>query len=144
MLISNIITINTDNGLREIFISPFLLHSKMRPDIKSGKIEALYFYDLVPENEYNAMLEQENLDDRFKSNEYIINYGQDFEKYHIGSFRVDADKKLCWGWEGKPGNKMSDQDIKVLGDTLFNPGSHLRVVTLFTPTRASDFNLRRM
>ena len=104
MLISNIITINTDSGLREIFISPFLLHSKMRPDIKSEKIEALYFYDLVPEDEYNAMLEQENLDDRFKSNEYIINYGQDFEKHYIGSFRVDADKKLCWGWDGKPGN----------------------------------------
>jgi hypothetical protein len=144
MLNSYILTIKTESGEREIFVSPFLLHSKVRPDITSGKIDILYFYDQMQGKDYKAMLEREDLDEKFKSDRYIINCGQDFEKHYIGSFRVDLDKKYYWDWEGKSGNEMIEQDVKILAKTLFNPESSSRPVTIFTPTRASDINLGRM
>nr|WP_067059088.1 hypothetical protein [Mucilaginibacter sp. L294] len=144
MLNSYILIIKTEGGEREIFVSPFSLHSKWRPDIKPGEIEILYFYGQMQDDEYKAMLEYEDLDEKFKSERYIMNCGQDFEKHYIGCLHVDFDKKLYWDWKGKLDNNMSEQDVKFLAETLFNPESSSRPVMLFTPTRASDINLDRM
>ncbi|HEY9000302.1 MAG TPA: hypothetical protein VIM89_03035 [Mucilaginibacter sp.] len=122
----------------EVFISPFLLQAKKIPDdIKSGKLTKLYFYYQLRDDGYVANLEQEILDDKFKSDQFIINYGQDFEKHYLGSLCVDFDNKRYWQWEGA--NTLSEDDVKSLGDSLFNPELQSRV-TLFTPTRPSDFN----
>jgi hypothetical protein len=142
MLNSYAITIKTERGVREIFVSPLLLQSKERPNIKSGVIEILYFYDQPRDNDYMTMIEKEILREEFKSDRYIINYGQDFEKYYIGSFCVDLDKKRYWQWKGKS-DDFSEQDVRVLAEILFDPQSPTRSVTLFTPTRPSDINLTR-
>ncbi|SDP01548.1 hypothetical protein SAMN05428975_0021 [Mucilaginibacter sp. OK268] len=141
MLNSYIITIPIESGDCEIFVSPFLLQSKEPPNIKSGKIEILYFYGQLRDDAYKARLEQEVLPEKFKSDTYIINYGQDFEKYYLGSLHVDFDTKHYWQWEAKS-SKLSEQDVKVLAESLFDPQlPHSKPVTLFTPTRASDINL---
>jgi hypothetical protein len=140
MLNSCIITIKTESGDREIFVSPLLLQAKEPPNIKSGKIGILYFYDQLRDDACKAMLETEVLPEEFKSDRYVINYGQDFEKYYLGSLHVDFDAKRYWQWEGKT-SKLSEQDVKVLGESLFDPHAQSRPATLFTPTRPSDFNL---
>ncbi len=139
MLFTNIITVKLESGEREIFLSPFRFQSKDRPTLKSGKIEIIYFYDHVNDNNYKAMLEQDDVDEKFRSDQYIINYGQDFEKNYLGSLHVDFDEKRCWQWEGK----LNEQDAKILAECLFDPDLRSRKVTLFTPTRASDINLTR-
>ncbi|MFC0518570.1 hypothetical protein ACFFGT_30425 [Mucilaginibacter angelicae] len=142
MLTFNTISIQTENGEQEIYISPFLLQSKKPPDIKSGRLEKLYFYKELIDADYKAALEREEMNSRFKTDEYVLNLGQDFEKYYLGSLHVDFDSKRYWQWEGKPG-LLTEQDIKTLGENLFNPHAKLRRVTLFTPTRPSDFNFGR-
>ena len=143
MLNSIIITLNTEEGELEIFVSPLLLQSKERPNIKSGKIGILYFYEQIRDEDYMANLEQEVLAEEFKSDRYIVNYGQDFAKHYLGSLCVDFDTKRYWQWEGNS-NKLSEQDVKVLGESLFDPRGQSRPVTMFTPTRPSDFNLGMM
>jgi len=138
-----VITVDMENGGREILISPFLLQSKTPPDLKSGKIEILYFYEQLRDADYMKMLEQDSTASRFKSDEFIINYGQDFEKYYLGSLHIDFDAKRYWQWEGKP-NKLSKQDVNALGESLLNLPLKSRSVTLFTPTRPSDINLGRI
>jgi hypothetical protein len=140
MLSSYIITIKIESGECEIFVSPLLLQSKKRPDMKSGKIETLYFYGQLRDEDYMAMLEQEVWAAEFKSNSYIINYGQDFEKYYLGSLCVDFDTKRYWQWEGKS-SKLGELDVKIIGESLFDPQTQKHQVTMFTPTRPSDFNL---
>ncbi len=110
--------------------------------MKTGKIEVLYFYDQLKDEEYKINFEQEILADKFKADRYIINYGEDFEKYYLGSLHVDFETKLYKDWKGKE-DKLSEQDVMVLADTLFNPGTRARQVTMFTPTRPSDFNITR-
>ncbi|QEM13173.1 hypothetical protein [Mucilaginibacter rubeus] len=139
MLNSYTINLQTEAGEKEIFISPFLLQSKIPPNLKSGNIEKLFFYIELKDDSYKAALEQEELSDRFKTDEFIINVGQDFEKYYLGSFRVDFQEKRCSQWEGKTGI-LTEQEIKTLGESLFNPSAKSRRITLFTPTRPSDFN----
>ncbi|MEZ2336474.1 hypothetical protein AB6735_12620 [Mucilaginibacter sp. RCC_168] len=139
MLNSVIITIPIESEEYEIFVSPFLLQSKEPPNIKSGKIEILYFYGQLRDDDYKTMLEKETLAEKFKSDGYIINYGQDFGKYYLGSLHIDLDTKRYWQWEGQS-NKLSDQDVKLLAESLFNLKAKSRPVTLFTPTRPSDFN----
>jgi hypothetical protein len=140
MLNTSVITVKLESGESEIFISPLLLQSKERPNLKSGKIEILYFYSQMQDDEYKALLEKEALAEDFKSSDYIINCGQDFEKYYLGSLHIDVDSKSYSQWE-HGSQKLSEQDIKVLADSLFNPQSQSRSVTMFTPTRPSDINL---
>jgi len=141
MLRSFIITITLENIEYNIFVSPFSLHSKKRPEVKSGKIEKLFFYNNLKDADYVTNLIQQNfIDQEYNSEKYIINYGQDFEKYYIGSFHVDVDKKLFWQWEGNS-NKFNEQDVKVLADSLFNHNSNHKSIIMFTPTNPSDINL---
>ncbi|WP_419699625.1 hypothetical protein [Mucilaginibacter sp. NFX135] len=139
MLNSVIITIPIESEEYEIFVSPFLLQSKEPPNIKSGKIEILYFYGQLRDDDYKTMLEKETLAEKFKSDGYIIYYGQDFGKYYLGSLHIDLDTKRYWQWEGQS-NKLSDQDVKLLAESISNLKAKSRPVTLFTPTRPSDFN----
>lgn len=137
------IILNTANARREILVSPLLLQSTERPDIKSGKVSKLFFYENWADEEYRANLQQEQLADKFKTDGHIINYGQDFGKYYLGCLNVDSDNKSSWGWDGQPG-KLDENDVKVLSETLFNPDTESRRVIIFTPTRPSDLNLTRV
>jgi hypothetical protein len=56
---------------------------------------------------------------------------------------VNFEDKLYWGWHGQSG-KFDDDDVKALGESLFNSDVEPRNITIFTPTRPSDFNLRRI
>lgn len=141
MLSTQTITINTKNGEREIFIAPFSLHSKTRPDLKPGSIHKLHFYDQLRDDAYEENLKQEVLPDKFRSDEYIINYGQDFEQYYLGSLNFDFETRRYWQWEGKQGDGLNDEEVKTLGESLFAPQSKMRNVVMLTPTRPSDFNL---
>jgi len=138
MLNSVTINLKIGNIEHEVFVSPFLLQAKKLPDdLKSGKLSKLYFYYHLRDDAYIANLEHEVVNEKFKSPNYLINYGQDFEKYYLGSLCVDFDNKRYWQWEGS--DVLNEEDIKFLGEAIFNPESQSRV-TLFTPTRPSDFN----
>jgi hypothetical protein len=138
-----ILTIKVEGGEREIYVSPVMLQSKEPPDIKSGPIGRLYFYDPLRDDHYRENLKKDPIDERFKSNSYIINYGQDFEKFYLGSLWVDFDTKRHWQWEGNS-SRLCEQEVNALGKLLFNSYSETRNVTIFTPTRPSDINLSRM
>ncbi|WP_316810298.1 hypothetical protein [Pedobacter heparinus] len=143
MFNSFIITIETEIGVREIFMSPFLLQSKQEPNIKTGEhdIKVLYFYDNLRDQDYLAMLGQkEFFIEEWKSDRYIINWGQDFEKYYLGSLHINYQTQRYWQWEGKSGS-FTDKDVKALVDSVLNPQSKIRPVTLVAPTLPSDFNL---
>jgi hypothetical protein len=143
MLNSYTITIDTENGIREIFVSPFLLQSKEEPDIQTGEhnIQVLYFYDNLRDDDYWTMLEQgEVFKEEWKSDRFIIDWGQDFEKYYLGSLYIDYEGQCFSQWEGKSGN-FSDKDVNTLGKALFNPKSETHAVLMFTPTRPSNINL---
>lgn len=142
MLNSSVISIETETGEQEIYISPFLLQSKEPPNLKPGTIEKLYFYKDLNDAAYKTALECEPLKNQFKTDGYILNLGQDFESYYLGSFLIDIKGKRCWHWEGKPG-LLTEQEIKALGKNLFNPNAKMRLFTLFTLTRPSDFNFGR-
>lgn len=137
------IILNTGNRKREVLVSPLMLQSMEPPDIKSGKINKLFFYEQWVDEEYKANLKQEHLADEFKTDSYIISYGQDFGKYYLGYLSVDFDNKRYWEWHGQPG-KLDDNDVKALGESLFNSDVESRSITIFTPSRPSDFNLRRV
>jgi hypothetical protein len=142
MLNSIIITITVENIEYDIFVSPFSLHSKEQCDIKSGKIEKLFFYNQLKDDEYETKLQQNSIDKKFISDKYIINYGQDFGKYYLGSFNVDFDSKRFWQWQGYS-NKFREQHAKILADSLFNANSKRQSIIMFTPTMPSDINLKR-
>jgi len=142
MLNSIIITIPIEDIEYKIFVSPFPLHSKEKLDIKSGKIEKLFFYNNLKDNEYETKLQQNFIDRIFTSDKYIINYGQDFEKYYLGSFNLDFESKRFWQWEGSS-NKFREEEAEILADYLFNHSSKHQSIIMFTPTKASDFNLTK-
>lgn len=129
------IILYTETGKREVLVSPFLLQTKEPPDIKSGKINTLFFYEHWIDDEYKANLNQEHLMDKFKTDNYVINYGQNFDKYYLGCLSVDFDTKCYWEPE-----KLNDKDFKLISESLFNPDVESRRITIFTPTRSSDFN----
>lgn len=141
MLSTVTVTIETEDGEREILVSPFLLQSKVPPDIKSGKISVLYFYDQLWDDDYWIMVDKEFLPEKFKTNDHIINCGQDFGKSYLGSLQIDFDTKFCGEWAGEPG-KLTDLEVKVLVESFFQLKT--RQVVIFSPTRPSDFNLDRM
>ncbi|HWD89442.1 MAG TPA: hypothetical protein VG367_15025 [Mucilaginibacter sp.] len=144
MIATHTIKIKTKHGEHEIFISPLLLQSKTFPDFKSGTITLckIYFYENLKDDDYKKGVQQE-FPQYLSSDKYVINYGQDFEKYYLGSYNVDFETKHCWEWEGKLGG-LNEEEIKVLGETLFDPESIGRNITIFTPTRPSDFNLGKL
>lgn len=133
------VKIQTQNGEMDVYVSPFLLQSKVLPDIKSGPIHKLYFYRNLIDEEYQAAIREEVISYKFKSDEYVINFGQDFERYYLGSLKVDFENKRFWEWEGNS-NQFSSEAVQALGETLFNPIGKSRRVVLFTPTRPTDFN----
>jgi hypothetical protein len=124
----------------QILVSPLSLHSKEQPDIKPGKINKLYFYNQLKNDAYKAKIQQLAIQEQFKSDRFIINYGQDFEKYYLGSFYVDVEAKRFWQWEGNS-TKFREKDVEFLADFLFNPDFDSQPVILFTPTLPSDINL---
>jgi len=144
MIATHTIKIKTEQGEREIFISPISLQSKTFPDFKSGTITLcrIYFYEKLQDDDYRKGVQQE-FPQYLSSDKYVINYGQDFEKYYLGSYNVDFETKRYWDWEGKPGG-LNEEEIQTLGDSLFDPGSIGRDITIFTPTRPSDFNLGKL
>ncbi|HEX8378805.1 MAG TPA: hypothetical protein VF602_13390 [Pedobacter sp.] len=142
MLNSIIITITIESIEYNIFISPFSLHSKKQLDIKSEKFDRLFFYNQLKDNEYETKVQQNFIDKQFISDKYIINYGQDFEKYYLGSCKVDFDSKRLWQWEGNS-NKFREEDAEVLADYLFNHSSKHQSIIMFTPTKPSDINLTK-
>jgi hypothetical protein len=133
------ITIQTENGERDIYVSPLLLQAKEPPNLKSGPLHKLYFYKELNDADYKAKLAEDEIGSRFKKDNYIINLGQDFEKYYLGSLNVDFETKRYWQWEGKLGS-LTQKEVKSLGESLFNSQGKSRSVILFTPTRPSDFN----
>jgi hypothetical protein len=138
MLLTKCIIIHSKEGKREILVSPFLLQSKELPDIKSGKLNKLFFYENWIDDEYKANLNQEYLDERFKTDRYLINFGQDFGRYYLGCLSIDVDTKRYWDWQGGYG-KFDDNEVKILGESLFDLDAESRKITVFTPTWPSDF-----
>ncbi|MGV3541249.1 MAG: hypothetical protein ACO1OQ_15645 [Rufibacter sp.] len=126
----------------EIFVSAFPLHSKGKLDIKSGQIEKLFFYNQLKDNEYKTKSQQNFIDNKFISDDYIINFGQDFEKYYLGSFNVNFDSNSFWQWEGNT-NKFREEEAGILADYLFNHSSKHQSIIMFTPTKSSDFILTK-
>ncbi len=143
MLYTYSIILRTEHGKREIFVSPVPLQSNETPDIKPGKIDKLFFYDHCFDEEYKENLRKEHLPEKYMSDDYIINYGQDFGKCYLGCFNVSFDNKNCWGWQGEPG-KLNDDEVTALGESLFNERIESRRITIFTLTRPSDINLGRV
>lgn len=141
MLTTNVLTIQTESGKRDIYVSPFLLQSKKAPNLKSGtfKLTKLYFYHELKDNDYFSGLGLQDMVSQSPSEEYVINYGQDFGKYYLGSLNLDFDSKRYWQWESES-NIFTEQDVKILAESLFNPNPELRRITIMTPTRPSDFN----
>jgi hypothetical protein len=80
----------------EVYVSPFLLHAKVRPDIKSGPLDKLYFYRNLVDDEYKTGIEKEEMSNKLKSDGYVINFGLDFERYYLGSLNVDFENKRFW------------------------------------------------
>jgi hypothetical protein len=140
MLSCSTIFLITANGEREILVSPLLLQSKEPPDVKSGKIVILFFYEHWIDEEYRLNLKQERIPDDHKTDSHLINYGQDFNKYYLGSLNIDFDTRRCWDWTG-PAGKLDEREIEALVKALFDPEKKSRRITIFSPTRASDFNL---
>ena len=140
MLHSIIVTITIESIEYHIFVSPFSLHSNKQRDINSGKVEKLFFYNQLKDDEYEEKLQQNCIDKKFISDKYVINFGQDFEKYYLGSFYVNFDSKKFWQWEGNS-DKFQEKDAKILADSLFNPDSNHQPIIMFTPTMPSDINL---
>ena len=137
------IILNTENGKREIVVSPLLLQSKELPDVKAGKVYKLFFYEYWMDEEYMSNVEKEYLPDQFKADNYLINYGQDFSKHYLGSLNIDSDSKCYSDWKGQPG-KLNETEVKTLGESLFDPNVESRRIIIFTPTRPSDFKLQRV
>jgi hypothetical protein len=136
------VTIQTESGERAIYVSPLLLQSKKPPNLKSGKLEKLYFYSELMDEDYYKGLELYEMKNLDLPDYCIINYGQDFEKYYIGSFHVDYDPRSYWQWEGTS-IPFNENDVKALAECLFTPDSKSRRATIFTPTPPSAFNFRR-
>lgn len=137
------IKIKTEKGEREIYISPFLLQSPPT-NVKSGTITVcrIYFYDQLKDDDYINGVKQE-FPQYLDSDKYVINYGQDFEKYYLGSLYIDFETKSYSDWEGKH-DGLDQVEIKALGDALFDEQSIRKSIVLFTPTRPSDFNLGKL
>jgi hypothetical protein len=94
------------------------------------------------DDDYNTGLELYEMKNLDLPDYYIINYGQDFERYYIGSFRVDYDTRSYRQWEGTS-IPFSKNDVKALAECLFTPDSKSRRATIFTPTPSSAFNFTR-
>jgi hypothetical protein len=139
MISTQTLIVNTQSGKREFLISPVMLQSKELPK-KFDKIVKLYFYENWFDEAYKTNLEKERLDDKFKTEDYFINYGQDFSKFYVGYLTADFENKTFWGWQGEP-NKLSNADAEILINSLSNPRTENRSIVIFTPTRPSDFNL---
>jgi hypothetical protein len=140
MLNSFIITLTIESIEYQIFVSPFSLHSKEKPEIKSGKIEKLFFYNQLKDAEYEENIQNNLMDNKFNSENCIINYGQDFKKYYLGSFKLDFDSKRFWEWEGNLSN-FREQEAEILANSLFNPSSNHKSIMMFTTTEPSDIKL---
>lgn len=137
------LTIQTESGERAIYVSPLLLQSKKRPNLKSGKVEKLYFYCELMDDDYYTGLELYEMKNLDLPDYYIINYGQDFERYYIGSFRVDYDTRSYRQWEGTS-IPFSKNDVKALAECLFTPDSKSRRATIFTPTPPFRFQFYKV
>lgn len=139
MLCTDIITIETGNGSREVLISPLLLQSKEPPDFKSGKISELFLYDKLWVDSYEAIVEKEMFVNEFKSKHYFIDNDTDIEKYYLGCLRIDVDSKLCLSWGDGSGN-LTEQEVKVLFGSFFELKS--RRILLLKKTPPSMFNFQ--
>jgi hypothetical protein len=135
MISTETITIDTDNGKREILTSPVLLQSKEPPVTKFGKIVKLHFYDNWIDDEYQQNIKQEPVADEFKTADHLINFGQ----FYLGSLDVNFETRTVLEWQGEPG-KMNDIEVELLKKSFFNPDSVSRRIVIFTPTRPADFN----
>lgn len=146
-----IIILNTENGKREILPTPLMLHSKnLREEIKSlaekmkgGKIVKLFLYEHWVDDQYKATLEREYsyLPDDFKTEKFLINYGQDFGKYYLGYLYADFDNKSCSIPEDQADKA---DDLKLIGDLFFSEDRESRTITIFTPTRPDDIKIAQM
>lgn len=136
MISTDIVTIHANNVKREILISPLLLQSKEPPVTKFGKIINLYFYENWVDNEYIANLQKEA--DHHRSDKYLINYGQDFSKFYLGTSMVDFENRTLQEWQ-VDSEKLNNHGVKILEAALFDPDSERRRIIIFTPTRPDDF-----
>lgn len=128
----------------KIFISPFSLHSREETSIKSGSITQLFFYIDMKDDHYKKMIQQDEILRNFESDDYILNFGQDFEKYYLGSSDVDFNNNALNNWNGGSNSKkLSEKDIMKLSEVLFNHSTEHEPIILFTPTKPSDINLKR-
>ena len=128
-------------GDREVYISPIMLHSKELNKIKADKIEKLYVYSDLKDENYrgNALTDSLSLSE---PENWIIHDGQNFEDYYLGQCDIDFDKKSYSNWRGKS-EDFTERNLEVVANWLFNIQREPRKVILFTPTRASEFNLIR-
>jgi hypothetical protein len=130
------------NRKREILLSPVMLHSKERPDIKPSSSVKLYFYEHWVDDEYKENVsQQKNLLAGFEDEKYLINFGQDFSKYYVGSLNVDLEKETYW--DGKS-DKLNDDQLKLLAESILSKNGERRHIIIFTPTPPSAFHLTKI
>lgn len=145
---AEVIILNTEGGKREILAMPIMLQSEnLRADlkaladnIKDGKIIKLFLYEHWIDNEYKASLEREYayLQDDFKTEKYLINYGQDFSRYYLGYLYVDRGNK---SYSLPEGQAHKADDLNAVGEMFFSQDKESREITIFTPTRPDDIKV---
>lgn len=142
MISLNTITILTDRGNREIYISLAMLNPKALANLRPGKIKKLFLYDNLKDDRLKANVPPELLATMPHSKDLVINYGQSFDPYFLGELNVDFDKRCYSNWNSKS-DQLTTVELKALMEQVFN-GCELRTVTIFTPTKPSDINLALM
>lgn len=139
MLNTFIIPIYADGKDYQILVSPFSLHLFNQSKLISGKIEKLYFYNNLRDDNYLTMLKKTGISEKFTSDEFIVHIGQDFGEYYLGSVQIDIEKGTYWDWEGKL-SLFPEEQLIILAESAFHSGINCKPVTLLTPTRPSDLN----
>lgn len=140
MLMSSTLTITIKHIEYNIFFSPFSLHIKEVPKFKDGKIEKLFFYNNLKDQAYSTLVKQHDKINQFESDDCVLNLGQDFGKYYLGSSDIDTENKVLSNWQGNL-HAFTTEELALIADALFNPNNFLKPTRLFTPTTPSAINL---
>lgn len=158
MINLNTISIITEHGKCEFYLSPIKLHEKISADISFGKVTKLYLYSDLKDELYHSNLPVEYLQmfDRSKLNlqeelvkkkmrdheNYVLFYGQSFEPYYLGDCDIDFDKKTYSNWRGNM-KQFDEQYLEIIIKKIFNNGDDLDTKTIFSPTLPSNINLTK-
>ncbi|MCF8254789.1 MAG: hypothetical protein K9H61_06315 [Bacteroidia bacterium] len=125
-----------------IYASPIGIHLKKQATIKSGKVEKLFFYSDLRDSKYQSLVDKNEIYSSVKFGKSILNIGQDFEEYYLGSFQLDYDEKKFWDWRGKSSN-FGEKEVVILAEALFNQKTEFKKILIFTPTLPSQLNFKK-